>query len=276
MVERKNPRATGAAAKPKRHPKVAGRATARPGVAEPVGTEASDASAAPTEVRPAPSYSKIAQRRAERAQAEAGPPVIPAPRKRRPAAAPESVPLVKQLRSSFIILGVALVLAIIGGVLVWSPWSSEQTKNTAFFTQDSGSKLREQMAPALCAPFTYSYQDIDGWVAKASERLTGEPKAMMQTYLDTAKGQIEEGKIDSMCEVYENTFAIADFRGDSAKINTILEINQLVSGIPVQSYRPRIQFSLVREGGVWKVNEVLDLDCLANRVADDPCTGGMS
>jgi len=161
----------------------------------------------------------------------------------------------RTVKLSAILFGAAAVLGVIAAVLAVHP-GADLGDNEAFADQSETGELIARATDAVCAPFSFSYEDFDAAVKRVDDTITGAPLEEYRTFVQTQQSIVEQSKAASECTAEHVGVMYLD--GDRASILAQLIISQTADGVVTDAQTPRAQFSFVRVDGRWMLDGIGD------------------
>ncbi len=236
--------------KARRTPKVAGRSTSR--------VEVSEAAAAKRSAATGPSVrtQKVAGSGVERKRLRAENERAAEEAKR---AVTDVDPSVRGTDSSYrlaaILAGVAVVVAVVAGIFAFHP-GADVSDNKAFVDQGATEQVLSGARDSACVPFQYDYRNLDKWLGRVGDYLTGTSLEQFQTNLKASRAMITQTKSSSDCQV--DTVGVAELQGDTATTIANLVVSTNQNGAVTDSAFPQVRIVMTRDGDRWKASEFLD------------------
>lgn len=151
----------------------------------------------------------------------------------------------------------AAVVGLIALVLALHPGAASPGDNEAFVDRGETSELMSQAADRVCAPFTFDYRKIDGYLAAARDAFVGEARKTFDTFADQQRQTIEQTKATQDC--HAEYLGVSSIEGDRAVVVATFVISTSVNGVPSASGTPRALVHFERVDGQWRISEVEDV-----------------
>lgn len=237
--------------KPRRTPKVAGRATSKVEVSDAGVAKRAAAAGVPAGATTQVGVSGVERKRQRvedaRSEAEA---------KR---AATDVEPSVRGTESTYrlaaALAGAAVVVAAVAVLFAFHP-GADVSDNKAFVDQGKTEQVLAGTRDAACVPFQYDYRTLDKWLGRVGDYLTGQSLEIFQTNLKTSRELITQTKSSSDCRV--DAVGLAELSRDSATAIANLVVSTNQNGAITDSQSPQIRIVMQRDGDRWKAAEFLD------------------
>ncbi|MDR2279629.1 MAG: hypothetical protein LBE07_02105 [Gordonia sp. (in: high G+C Gram-positive bacteria)] len=234
--------------KPRRTPKVAGRATSKVEVSE-VGVAKRAAATGSTTASVGVSGVERKRQRVEDARSEAE-------AKR---AASDVEPSARGTDSTYrlaaVLAGAAAVVAAVAVLFALHP-GADVSDNKAFVDQGRTEQVLAGTRDAACVPFQYDYRTLDKWLGRVGDYLTGSSLELFQTNLKTSRELITQTKSSSDCRV--DAVGLSEMSRDSATAIANLVVSTNQNGAITDSQFPQVRIVMQRDGDHWKAADFLD------------------